>query len=239
MKPLKILIISKKNLYIGVCIAVILFVAAIHFAHLPAAAFVDSKNQIIVIDAGHGGIDGGTNKDGLLEKEVNLDIALRLKTIMELKGYTVVMTRNEDISLDSQDHSSTSRQKRDLNARVNIINSSNAQLFISIHVNCMAGKPTTDGSIVFYRDKYQQSKTLAYSIQRSLNNMTVNGKARTIHDPAQGDYYILNNSNVPGVIVETAFISNGDEKKLLATDEFRKQLASSIADGVDKYLNDK
>jgi N-acetylmuramoyl-L-alanine amidase len=214
-------------------------IAVIHFISIPASTFADPKNGIIVIDAGHGGIDAGTNKDGILEKEINLAIAQKLKVIMEQKGYTVVMSREEDISLDSLDHTSQSRHKRDLNARVSIINHSNAQLFISIHVNCNFKRPSTDGAIVFYGNEFRQSETLAYCIQRALNGMIVNGKKRTTHDPQQAKFYILSHSQVPGVIVETAFLSNAEEKKLLINDEFREQLALSIADGADQYLNDQ
>lgn len=240
MKTLKILVIGRKSLYIAVFAAFILLLtltAVIHFANIPAGIFADPRSGVIVIDAGHGGIDGGTNKDGILEKEVNLAIAQKLKAIMERKGYTIVMTREEDVSLDGLDHSSQDRHKRDLNARVDIIGHSNAQLFISIHVNCNLKKPATDGAIVFYNNKFQESETLAYHIQRVLNDMIVNGKKRTAHDPQQAKFYILSNSQIPGVIVETAFISNAEERKLLTSDKFREQLASAIADGAARYLN--
>lgn len=148
------------------------------------------------------------------------------------------MTREEDVSLDKLDNTSNSRHKRDLNARVNIINNCNAQLFLSIHVNCNLNKPSTDGSIVFYNDKFKQNKPLAYSIQCTLNKMVVNEKKRTIHDPKQSNYFILAHSKIPGAIVETAFVSNTDERRLLATDEFREQLAKAISDGVEQYLNE-
>jgi N-acetylmuramoyl-L-alanine amidase len=206
---------------------------------MPANTFIDPKSGIIVIDPGHGGIDGGTNKDGILEKEINLGISKKLKVFLEQRGYKVIMTREEDISLENLDNSGQSRHRRDLNARVNIINKNNAQLFLSIHVNCNFKKTSTDGAIVFYNDKFQESKVLAYCIQRSLNAMVVSGKKRTVHDPVQANYFLLSYSEIPGVIVETAFISNEVERRLLTQDEFREQLAKAIADGVEQYLNDK
>jgi len=240
MKKLKVLVLRKRTICLAsilLLVPVIILLSINHFILSSKDTFVDPGSGIIVIDPGHGGIDGGTNRDGILEKEVNLAIAKKLKTKLEEKGYKIVMTREEDISLEQYSNTGGSRHRRDLNARVEIINNSNAQLFVSIHVNCNLKRPATDGSIVFYSDKYEQSKTLAYCIQRSLNSMIVNGKKRTTHDPQKGNYYILNNSEIPGVIVETAFISNPVEKELLLKDEFREYLAESIADGIIKYLN--
>lgn len=242
MKKFKIIVVKKKNIYIAAFIAFVLLIALfslfIHYVSLPVYTFADTQSRIIFIDPGHGGIDGGTNKDGILEKEVNLVIAKKLKALLEQKEYKVIMSREEDISLDDLNSSSKSRHKRDLNARVNIINNSKAQLFLSIHVNCNFKSPTTDGSIVFYNNKLSQNKAIAYSIQRALNSIVVNGKERTLHDPQQANFFVLRNSQVPGVLVEIAFISNEEEKKLLEEDEFREQLATAIADGVEGYLKE-
>jgi len=240
MSKFRILVISKRILYISISI-LLLFVLVIiplliYFLEPSTDTFVDPESGIIVIDPGHGGIDGGTNKDGILEKDINLSIAKKLKDILEKAGYKVIMTREEDISLEQLSDKGGSRHQRDLNARVDIINNSNAQLFVSIHVNCNMKRPATDGSIVFYSDKYEQNKILAYNIQRALNDMIINGKKRTIHDPQQGKYFILNNAQIPGVIVETAFISNPVERQLLLKEEFQRQIAEKIAQGIIDYL---
>jgi len=240
MSKFRILVISKRILYISISI-LLLFVLVIiplliYFLEPSTDTFVDPESGIIVIDPGHGGIDGGTNKDGILEKDINLSIAKKLKDILEKAGYKVIMTRKEDISLEQLSDKGGSRHQRDLNARVDIINNSNAQLFVSIHVNCNMKRPATDGSIVFYSDKYEQNKILAYNIQRALNDMIINGKKRTIHDPQQGKYFILNNAQIPGVIVETAFISNPVERQLLLKEEFQRQIAEKIAQGIIDYL---
>lgn len=227
-----LVIISALILQVGLTLLVL------QYTQTPTIEFLDPQNGVIVIDAGHGGIDGGTNRVNLLEKEVNLSIARKLKFILEKKGYTVIMTRNDDVSLDDLDQSSSSRHKRDLNARLSIINSSNAQLFVSIHVNSSRNS-AADGSIVFYSPKFEQNETLAYCIQLALNDLTVDGERRTMHNPQKGDYFLLNHSDIPGVIVETAFISNAGEKKLLAEDEFHTQLASTMADGIEQYSNNQ
>ena len=202
----------------------------------PVDEFIDPRNGIILIDPGHGGIDGGTNKDGILEKEINLSIALKMRTILEKNGYTVLMTREDDISLEDLDYTEQSRHRRDLKARANMINSSNAQLFVSIHVNCNLKKPTTNGSIVFFGDRFPENEMIAMTIQRKLNLITLDSGNRMIHDPREAGFYILDNAKIPGVIVETAFISNSVESKLLTEDDFRERLASAICNGIIDYL---
>lgn len=242
MKKFKLIIVNKRKLILvtlPLLTLVVMIVSLFAFLrNLPANIFVDPKSGIIVIDPGHGGIDGGTTRNGVVEKEVNLEIAKKLAAFLEQKGYKVILTREEDISLEKADGTGGSRHQRDLNTRVDVINNSNAQLFLSIHVNCNLNKPSTDGAIVFYGDKFEQNKTLAYCIQRALNGMVVNGKKRTIHDPQQGNYFLLTHAKIPGAIVETAFISNTAERQLLTTDEFREQLARAIAEGVERYLNE-
>lgn len=239
MRNVKILIINKKIIYYFLILALLLL-AVFGFLKIHVGrdknTFIDPDNNIIVIDPGHGGIDGGAYQDSVLEKEINLDISKRLKYYLELKGYTVILTREEDISLDKLSNKGGSRHQRDLNARVDIINNSNAQLFISIHVNCNLRKPQTDGSIVFFNDKYPQNEMLAYSIQRALNDMSYENKKRTLHEPQKGDYFLLEHSKIPGVIVETAFLSNIMERELLKHPKFRDEIAKEIDIGVEEYF---
>ena len=242
MGNVKIIFLKRKSVYLAVCIAIASFLVIIslfiHYEILSVNTFIDPQSGIIVIDPGHGGIDGGTNKEGVLEKEINLDIGKKLKLLLEQKGYTVIMTREEDISLDNFDNSGKNRHQRDLNARANIINTSTAQLFLSIHVNCNLKKPSTDGAIVFYSDKFEQNKLLAYFVQRALNNMEVNKKQRTVHNPVQAKYFVLNKTNIPGVIVETAFISNKAERQEMVKDTFKEEIAKAIVLGMEQYLNE-
>ncbi len=242
MKTLKVVVLSRKILFLAIflilSIQVGLTLVVLRHTYTPTVEFQDPQNGIIIIDPGHGGIDGGTNRDGLLEKDINLLVALKLKDILELKDYSVLMTRDDDISLEGLDHSGSGRHKRDLNTRVSLINASNAQLFVSIHVNS-SKSPKADGSIVFYSKRLEQNETLAYSIQRALNSLIVDGIKRTTHNPQKGDYYLLNHTDIPGVIIETAFISNAKEKKLLGGDTFCTQIASAISEGIEQYLNER
>ncbi len=240
MKKINVIFIKRKFLlFATILIIAILTIPFILFIEMSSSdTFTDPKSGVIVIDPGHGGIDGGTSRDGVLEKEINLDIAQKLKSILVKQGYKIIMTREEDISLESLDNSRKSRHMRDLAARSDIINSSNAQLFLSIHVNSNFKKPTTSGAIVFFNKKYEQNKTLALCIQNQLNNMVVDGKKRSTHSPVQAKYYVLDYTDVPGVIVETGFISNEEERQELVKDTFRLELAKSISKGVEQYLNE-
>jgi len=199
---------------------------------------LNKNTSVIVIDPGHGGIDGGATLNGLMEKDINLDISLKIRDYLEKEGFSVVMTRQLDVSLEDMSSIRGSRYIRDLTARVEKINNSSAMLFLSIHVNCYLKNPKANGSIVFYSKNFKENKTLAYCIQRALNNMVVDGKKRTTHDPQIGDYFVLRNSKIPGVIVETAFISNKTEWNLLKQDKFRDDIAKSIVKGVKQYLKE-
>ncbi len=240
MKKIKLIIVSKKKLVCLLLAAklllILLFFVLFSVSNHTTDIILDPSNITIVIDAGHGGVDGGATVNDLSEKEVNLSIAKKLKTYLVQKDYKVIMTREEDVSLDGLDNTSQSRHQRDLNARTNIINNSNAHLFVSIHVNCNLKKPSTNGSIVFYSNKLSNNRNFAYSLQKSLNSMEINGQKRTIHDPQEARYYILEHSSIPGALVETAFISNSEERELLTTDDFTQQLALSIGYGIERYL---
>ncbi len=236
---MKIILLKRKTLvtvtFISILFLFSIFCAVLNFIK---SANNDSCSKVIVIDPGHGGIDGGTTLSGLLEKDVNLYIAKKLKSYLQEKGFEVKMTRDKDVSLDGLSKEGSTRHLRDLNARVNIINSCNATLFLSIHVNCHLKNPSANSAIVFFSSKYPDSKALAANVQKELNAITINGNKRREHEPHLADYFILNNSDIPGVIVETAFISNDYDRSLLKTDEFKDELAKAIAAGAENYFKE-
>jgi N-acetylmuramoyl-L-alanine amidase len=229
-KSIRILILKRYFLMLFLTAGICCFFSA------PAAAQIGCGSGVIVIDAGHGGVDGGAGAGELLEKDINLKLALKVRTLLELKGFTVVMTRDADVSLDKLNHSSSSRHKRDLNARVDIINASRAQIFISLHVNNFPGDPTARGSLVFYSKELRPSRLLAFYIQEALNKLTAGGEARKQNAPLPGRYYLLGCADVPGVIVETAYLSNPKERDLLKSEEYLDLLARAIAGGAASFL---
>jgi N-acetylmuramoyl-L-alanine amidase len=188
--------------------------------------------KTIVIDPGHGGIDSGTMKNGLLEKDITLSIAKKLQAYLKYEGYVVMMTRVSDIYLSSHSNVSGSDERKDLDARVNFAKLNNAKLFISIHVDSLPGYPEQSGSVVYYYPKLIQSKILATNIQNSLNRVQTGDKPRTKNVIQEADFYVLKNSEIPSVLVETAYITNKQEQKLLSKDEFKEKLAKAVSEGI-------
>lgn len=212
------------------------FLLILNLINGSTGSFNDPESSVIVIDPGHGGIDGGASSGGFLEKEINLSISRRLKGMLEEKNFTVILTRDRDVSLESLSPDGGSRHQRDLSARAAIINSSEAQLFLSIHVNSNAGNPNACGSIVFYGKKFEQSSLLAGCVQHSLNILEADTLKRDAHAPLSADFFLLNSTRIPGILIETGFITNSHERQLLVTDEFRDRIAASIAEGVQAYF---
>lgn len=240
MGKIHVVFINRKALFTVISIILILIIAVISFRIIGLyEIYINSYTRAVVIDPGHGGIDGGAAMGGLLEKDINLEIATRVKAYLEQMGYLVVLTRDKDISLDNLNNSSESRHLRDLIARVNIINNSHAQLFLSVHVNCFKTNLNADGSIIFYNERFKANKPLAYALQRALNDILINGEKRSVHDPQKNtEYYLLNKTRIPGVIIETAFISNKYEQQLLGEDSFKDEIAKAIVNGVKNHFSE-
>ena len=224
----KFIVIRKKTI-IFILVFVLLICA---FAFLPQV-FASAPNNLItvVIDAGHGGIDGGSEGySGTTERVINLEYAVTLKKYFQNFGYNVVMTRENLDGLYS--NFSTNKKKDDMLARKNIIEKSNADLVISVHMNSFPLE-SCRGAQVFYNPKSEISKKLAENIQDAF--IATLPHARKNAD--KGDYYMLNCTNVPSVIVECGFISNQEEEKLLLSEDYREKLCYSILCGVTKYYN--
>ncbi|MCX7711730.1 MAG: N-acetylmuramoyl-L-alanine amidase [Clostridia bacterium] len=226
---------GKRNMLLSiVAFCIIISACAVIFT-----SFADNvlKGKNMIIDPGHGGIDPGTN-DGktFFEKDINLQISQKL--CRDLESYQVVtsMTRNDDRSLDNQISANTSRHQKDLMARVEHFNSGTYDLFISVHVN-RSSNPRSMGPMVLYSPDNFESKYLAYCLQQRFNAhiKKVLGK-ETERKPVKSSFYVLKNSRIPGVIVETGFISNAEEKKLLAEESYQAKLSKSICLGIQDYF---
>lgn len=189
----------------------------------PAQTF--SINKTIVIDAGHGGIDGGVVGDntGTKESEINLAISRCLKGFLEDAGYKVVMTRTTEDSLKRG-------KLKDMEARRDVILSANADLVISVHQNEYS-RSYVKGAQVFYAPdgKYED---IASVMQGVLNDKLGNSR-----NAAKGDYYILQCTSVPSLLVECGFLSNPDEEKLLITPEYQQKVAYAVFCGINRILD--
>jgi len=182
--------------------------------------------RVILVDAGHGGIDGGARaKDsGVWEKEINLQVAKALKSALEKSGAQVIMTREEDTQYSEN-------KRKDLSARLDLARQGGADMVVSIHMNEYRSRRES-GPQVFYRAGQESSRLLAGCLQSALIQALEPAKKRAA---MAGDYFILS-LDVPSVLVECGFLSNAGEEKLLLTAEYQQKTAQAIHDGIAEYF---
>jgi len=185
---------------------------------------------VILIDAGHGGVDGGVtgSTSGVKESDLNLLYAGELAAKFETAGFFPVMTRTDKSGLYGL--ATKGFKMRDMLKRVEIIDESNPQIVVSIHMNKFRSS-VRKGAQVFYQKGDEESKKLAECIQAALNTLT--GKN---YSALSGDFFICRNSDCPSVIVECGFLSNNEEEMLLQQDEYRGKIVNSIFEGIMLYL---
>lgn len=236
--------VIKLNMKLIICLIIViaLFFKVLNGSNPVISVFrvwAPLAGRSVVIDPGHGGIDGGTyHSDGTLEKDINLQVALKLKNLLEKSGVNVVMTRSSDVALDNLNDKSSYRHKRDLMARVDIINKSQPDLFISIHVNAEKSSPNTRGPMVFYYRQSQKSRELAVILQRRLNEAYNNSNqlVKERNPNPNSSMYLLCNTKCPGVIAELGFITNPIDRKMLKTEEFQNEISKAIANALKDYF---
>lgn len=196
------------------------------------------RQTVFVIDAGHGGEDGGAvSCTGAKESGINLQIALKLNDLLHLLGRETVMVRTEDVSVHTGGSSIAARKASDLRQRVRIVNETDNAVLISIHQNFYTeGKYS--GAQMFYNDA-DGAKELAQQLQNAFVS-TVNIGSNRKSKPVDG-IYLLENIDAPGVLVECGFLSNAQEEAKLRSDEYQKKIACVIASvlmGLDYQTND-
>lgn len=195
------------------------------------AAASPSDRFTVVIDAGHGGIDGGVSgiTTGVKESELNLDIARKLKAKFDKSGAKTVMTRKTEAGLYGI--YSKGFKRRDMQKRKQITLNAKADVFVSIHLNYYSS-PLRRGAQVFYKIDEEKSKSLADIVQAELNG----GKeSERDYTALAGDYYVLNEADCAAILCECGFLSNAEDEKLLLTDEYRAEIAEKIFNGIEKY----
>lgn len=233
MKVKTIYLIILAVLLISFCI--VMFSA---FSNITAhtSADIDDDRITVIIDAGHGGEDGGAEVDGILEKDINLSIADKLADTLRLCGVRVTEIRDEDISV-YDDSAQTLREKKvsDLKHRVEIVNESENNILVSIHQNKFDNSAYS-GAQVFYSSNNDKSRVLAESIRNSVVSLLQNDNTRELK-PANSDIYLLDNATVPAVIVECGFLSNDEERAKLLDSGYQSEMAYSIAMGVLEYID--
>lgn len=230
-----ILILRKKVVVLCAAIAVVSALTIFSFGGRDVPIFSKSNGKVIVIDAGHGDPDGGAvGSAGTIESSLNLKVAKKLESQLSKRGYTIIMTRKDENGLNTDKSKSIKEKKReDMSKRLEIINSSDADLFVSIHMNLFQEKKYR-GAEVIYSDKFENALLLAELIQAELKAIDPENQTRSVkkHD---GGIYLLKNAEIPSVLVECGFISNPQEEALLKDKEYQERIACAICDGITEY----
>ena len=189
----------------------------------------------VLIDPGHGGEDGGAVSGDVLEKHINLAVSHDVADLLRLCGYTVSMTRDTDDALTNEGEDVRKRKYNDMKMRLDLYNATPDNVVVSIHQNKFDAA-ASHGAQVFYSPNHPNSAVLAEALRKSVTGMLQPDNTRTCK-AAGKEIFLLRNARVPAVIVECGFISNRQERELLVTDDYQKQLALAIAAGLMNYVN--
>lgn len=216
----------------------ILICPLIYFSRISAKAFSkvpENQKKIILIDAGHGGIDGGAvSKRGTIEKDINLKISLFLKEVLEAKDYKVLMTRESDTGLYSENGKIRDKKNEDLNNRCKFKDESKCDVFVSIHLN-MFPQSQYYGAQVWYSNE-GKSADLANIIQNNFVNDLDKTNTRK-EKCAKGSYKVLRcNEDIASVLIECGFLSNPREEEKLKTEAYQREIAKSIGESISEYF---
>lgn len=239
---LRLIIIDRKALMQIIAMVMVLILLFLCSTLLYTDAMIINrlpmKNKVIMIDPGHGGIDpGAVGRTGVLEDEINLQIGLKLRKLIEQFGGIGLMIREDDSGLYSEGSARIREKKNeDLRERHKMINESDADIFISIHLNFFP-QSQYYGAQCFYNKGDEEGKKLAELIQAELIDVIKNNnirKAKSIDT-----VYLLKNNKMPSVLVECGFLSNPEEERLLKDENYQEKLAWAIFMGIMKYFEGK
>lgn len=230
----------------------ILFISSVIVCSIISCSFFDKKNlnvepvsstpvsnHTVILDAGHGNPDGGaTNLNGdIIESELNLQIVLRLQNLLESANCNVILTRSDENGIYETDANSIRDKKiSDMKNRVKIANSSEAEIFVSIHMNKLE-QTKYSGWQTFYKNKDEISRQIAQNVQTSLNHFMKKENNREIKSIS--GIYLTKHVKIPLIIVECGFLSNQEEAELLNSDTYQDELAWSIYIGIMDYFKEK
>lgn len=198
----------------------------------PAFATAEQGRPVYVLDAGHGGEDGGAvSASGVKESDINLAVTRELDDVLRFLGQDTVLTRSDDVSIHS-DGAETLRQKKvsDLKNRVALVNGTPDAVLVSIHQNSLPSVPSVHGAQVFY-GTVEPSDAFAVSVQTALNQ-SVNAGNEKHEKKIDPSIYLMKNVTCPAILIECGFLSNIAETEKLQTPDYQKRLAVAIAAGI-------
>lgn len=187
------------------------------------------QGKIIYLDAGHGGRDPGAIYKEIKESDINLEITNKLKRELEKEGAIVYQTRtgNYDLSkINTQNH-----KRNDLETRAKLINESDCDIYISIHLNSDQS-PTWSGTQIFYTNKNEENKKMAQIIQKRIKrNLNTNREIKQLKN-----MYLFDRITKPGVLIEAGFISNPNDRYLLRQEKYQQKISSTITESIIEYF---
>lgn len=192
------------------------------------------RKHCIIIDPGHGGVDGGaTSCTGILESTLNLEISLRLNDLFHLLGYDTRIIRTGDISVYTKGETIAQKKISDLKERVRIVNETEHAFLVSIHQNNFSDSRYS-GAQIFYSST-AQSKQLAEQLQTAFKE-TINQGSNRMCKKSNG-IYLMEHINKPGILIECGFLSNPEEESKLKRPEYQKQLSCVVAATISSFLS--
>lgn len=228
------ILIVRRKIVIFAIFSVLLSVSLLILQSKDSDVFSGTPTKRIVIDAGHGLPDGGAiGASGTIESYLNIKIARRVEKLLKKKGFTVIMTRSDENTIAESGRTTSEKKRNDMHRRLEIINNSNADLFVSIHMNKFTDARYR-GAQVIYSSNFIESEKLAQLIQKQFSAIPDNKSQRTCLKAPSG-IFLLKNAAIPAVIAECGFLSNYEEEQLLNTEKYQKELAAAIATGIQKY----
>jgi N-acetylmuramoyl-L-alanine amidase len=196
------------------------------------------QNDItVILDAGHGGEDGGAVANGITEKDINLSITNKLAEVLRLNGFRVILTRNTDKMINTEGDTLRARKLSDMKNRLNLFNSSEKNVVISIHQNKFPVEKY-QGAQVFYSINNPNSRKLALSLRENIRTLIQPYNEREIK-PAGREIYLLDNAETPAVIIECGFLSNPKEAEKLSNSDYQDKLVFAFMSGFLDFYNNE
>lgn len=225
--------------------SLLVFLLILYYMSGPIKVVIDSidsfalplTNKTIVLDPGHGGVDGGAvGADQTLEKEIALNVSQKLRTYLQQSGAQVFLTRESDHDLANDSTKGISQRKvEDIKNRVAFMEEKDPDIFITIHLNAL---PSSEwrGAQTFYHPNHPESKRLAEAIQGQIRTNLGNTNRQAL---AINGVYVLKHANRPASLVEIGFLSNPEERELLKQSAYQDEMAASIYLGILEYFSDQ
>lgn len=221
--------LKKLEIVIIICLITGLIMFNNKLGKLVTSDEIETVKKVVVIDAGHGGSDPGKiGVSGALEKDINLEIAKRIKILLEEKGISVFMTRETDEML-CEEALENNRKRADMAKRVELINEISPDMVISIHQNSYTD-PEVSGAQVFYYSESEEGARMAAMMQKALTEID---NENTRKEKANDNYYLLKRTKAPTIIVECGFLSNPKEAAKLVEEEYQDMISNAIVKGIE------